>query len=231
MNRAWASAYARGWPPGNCGGGQRVAKGAPGLSLLLPSSAAPQKGGTPGHRRFRGKRLSVAAAAHQLRERGFIRGGAARCAVVEADHAQGGRPGVAPPPLHRHVARLRQRQLQHQRARVVGDAAHDIQAARGARHKQLLLHRRPSFPSAQPCVLLLGGSRFERRTQGEPQPPGQQWLPLQQSRPHMMRKPGAARGAGLTSRQKRLRAAWRSGRSAAAPLGGASSASSACRNT
>jgi len=41
--------------------------------------------------------------------------------------------------LHGDVAGLRERQLQHQRARVVRDAAHDVQAPRRARDDHVVL--------------------------------------------------------------------------------------------
>ena len=54
---------------------------------------------------------------------------------------------VAPDPLalqgvalHRHVAGLRQGQLQHEAAAVVGNAAHHIQAPGGPRHIHRVLH-------------------------------------------------------------------------------------------
>jgi hypothetical protein len=41
--------------------------------------------------------------------------------------------------LHRHVAGLRERQLQHKAAAVVGDAPHHIQPPRRARHEYVIL--------------------------------------------------------------------------------------------
>ena len=47
------------------------------------------------------------------------------------------RQGVA---LHRHVAGLRQGQLQHEAAAVVSDATHDVQAPGSPGHVHRILH-------------------------------------------------------------------------------------------
>ena len=79
---------------------------------------------------------------------------------VSAWHAAGTcLPGlhVAPEPLlaqrvalHGHVAGLRQGQLQHQRARVVRDAAHHVQAAGRARHDHVVLSKQAANPLHTP---------------------------------------------------------------------------------
>ena len=85
----------------------------------------------------------------EVREEGQDGGHAkhARCGVgvgVQGDHRGGPGSGgffgirrreLQVPELHRDVARLRDRHLQHQAARVVCDAAHDVQTTGRARHE------------------------------------------------------------------------------------------------
>ena len=57
-------------------------------------------------------------------------------------------------PLDGHVAGLRQRQLQHQRARVVRDAAHHVQPPGRARHNHVVLPEQEQ-QILEPCALKL----------------------------------------------------------------------------